>query len=203
MNIVLVGASGFIGSALLKEAVGREHRVTAIVRHPEKIAPGPRVEVFRADVTKEEDVSVLLSGADAVIVSVKFQLIDQNALLSTLRKTRVARILIVGGAGSLEVGPGKSLVDEPGFPAEYKAEALAAREFLHRLRGAKELNWTYLSPSAVIVPGERTGRFRLGVDRLLVDGKGESRISVEDFAMAMIDELENPKHPRMRFTVGY
>lgn len=203
MNIVLVGASGFIGSAVLKEAVDRKHYVMAVARHPEKIAPGPRVEAFRADVTKEEDVSVLLSGAESVIVSVKFHPIDQNAFLNTLRKSRPARVLVVGGAGSLEVSPGRALVDEPGFPAEYKDEALAARDFLNRIRGAKELDWTYLSPSAIIAPGERTGRFRLGVDRLLVDDRGESRISVEDFAMALVDELENPKHPRMRFTVGY
>jgi putative NADH-flavin reductase len=203
MNIVLVGASGFIGSALLKEAVGRRHHVTAVVRHREKITPGPGVDVVQADVTQEDTVSELLAGADAVIVSVQYHTVDQQALLNTLRKSRVARVLVVGGAGSLEVAPGKPLVDEPGFPAEWKAPALAAREFLNHLRGAKGLNWTYLSPSAMIAPGERTGTFRLGVDRLLVDEKGESRISVEDFAMALIDELENPKHPRMRFTVGY
>jgi putative NADH-flavin reductase len=203
MNIVIVGASGFIGSALVKEAVGRGHRVTAIARDSQKIVPGPRIEAVGGDVTREESVFDALAEADVAIVSLPYHTIDTQALLNTLRKARVARVLFVGGAGSLEVAPGKLLIDTPTFPEEWKGTAWAAQDLLYKLRGIREINWTYVSPSAMIAPGERTGTFRLGTDRLLVDAKGESRISVEDFAMAMVDEIEDPKYPRTRFTVGY
>jgi uncharacterized protein len=112
-------------------------------------------------------------------------------------------LLVVGGAGSLEVAPGVQLVDTPDFPEAYKPEALAGRDFLNVLRGEQELDWTFLSPSALFVPGERTGKFRLGTERLLVGSGGESRISMEDYAIALVDELETPRHSRQRFTVGY
>ena len=113
------------------------------------------------------------------------------------------RLLFVGGAGSLEVKPGVQSVDLPGFPTEYKQGALATREALNILRQETSLDWSFLSPSADLSPGQRTGKFRLGTDLLLTDAKGESRISVEDYAIAMIDEMEKPKHIRRRFTVGY
>lgn len=203
MNIVVVGASGFIGSALVKEAVGRGHHVTAVARDTKKIVPGPGIEVVQGDATREESVFDALAEADVAIVSLQYHTIDTQALLNTLRKVRVVRVLFVGGAGSLEVAPGKLLIDEPAFPEEWKGTARAAQDLLNTLRGIRELNWTYVSPPAMIAPGERTGVFRLGTDRLLADDKGESRISVEDFAMAMIDEIEDPKYPRTRFTVGY
>jgi putative NADH-flavin reductase len=112
-------------------------------------------------------------------------------------------LLVVGGAGSLEVESGGQLVDTPQFPAEYKPEASAGRDFLQVLRSEQELDWTFLSPSALFVPGERTGKFRLGEDQLLVDDSGESKISFEDYAIALIDELMTPQHSRQRFTVGY
>jgi len=124
-------------------------------------------------------------------------------VINGLKKAGVKRLLVVGGAGSLEVKPGLQLVDRPEFPSEYKQGSLAVREALNILRKETSLEWTFLSPSAVLEPGRRTGTFRLGMDQLLTDAKGESRISVEDLAIALIDELENLKHIRRRFTVGY
>jgi hypothetical protein len=114
-----------------------------------------------------------------------------------------ARLAVVGGAGSLEVAPGVQLVDTPEFPAEYKAEALAGRDFLGVLRSTQDLDWTYLSPSAILMPGERTGAFRLGKDQLLTAPDGRSWITVEDYVIALTDELERPQHRRERFTAGY
>lgn len=203
MKVVLVGASGFIGSVILKELVERGHDVTALARNPEKIRPHSRVLTRKADMNVSAALSPLFSEADAVIISLHYHTIDQQALLKTLRNARVKRVFFVGGAGSLEVSSGKRLIDTPGFPDEYKATALGAQKLLDSLRIEKEINWTYLSPSAAIVPGERTGRFRSGKDTLLVNEQGESRISVEDLAMAIVDELENPRFFRTRFTVGY
>jgi hypothetical protein len=128
---------------------------------------------------------------------------DAAKIIAAVKKAGVPRLLVVGGAGSLEVAPGVALVDTPNFPAQYKSEALAGREFLNRLRAEKELAWTFLSPSAVLAPGERTGKFRLGKDQLLADAEGQSHISMEDYAIALVDELEQPRHTRERFTVGY
>lgn len=203
MNIVLAGASGFIGSAILKEAVIRGHFVTALVRHPEKIRPQERVFVRKSDIMQDPEVSGLFSQSDAVVISLHYHTVDQERLLNSLRNSRPPRVLFVGGAGGLEVSSGKRLLDEPGFPVQYKPTAMGAQKLLERLRDEKEINWTVLAPSAVIAPGERTGKFRLEKDRLLVNEKGESRISVEDFSMALVDELENPRYERARFTVGY
>jgi putative NADH-flavin reductase len=124
-------------------------------------------------------------------------------IIDGVKEAGVKRLLVVGGAGSLEVAPGVQLVDTPQFPEQWKAGALAAREVLYLLRDESELEWTFLSPSNMIAPGERTGRFRLGTDQLLTDANGQSWISLEDYAVAMLNELEDPKHIRQRFTVGY
>ena len=126
-----------------------------------------------------------------------------QAIIGAVKKAGVKRLLVVGGAGSLEVAPGRLLIDTPEFPAEYKPEALAGKEFLRVLRAEHDLDWTYLSPSAVFVPGPKTGTFRLGTDSLLTGADGKSWVSMEDFAIAMVDELEKPRHSRQRFTVGY
>ena len=154
-------------------------------------------------VNDESGLAKLLSGHDAVISAVRFQSMHSQILIKAVKKAEVDRLLVVGGAGSLEVAPGVQLVDTPGFPSEYKAEALAGRAFLNLLRGEMALNWTFLSPSAFFGPGERTGKFRIGENQLLTDSNGKSWISQEDFAIAMLDELEVPHHPRERFTVGY
>jgi putative NADH-flavin reductase len=203
MKLALIGATGNVGSRLLAEALHRGHSVTAIVRQPGKLAPQPDLTERIGDVRKPDALAEALRGHDAVISSVRFVDSDEPSLVAAVKKSGVSRLLVVGGAGSLEVAPGVALIDTPQFPAAYKVEASAGRDFLNALRRETELNWTFLSPSALFVPGERTGRFRVGGDQLLKDKDGKSWISMEDYAIAMLDEVETPKHPRQRFTVGY
>lgn len=212
MNIGLIGATGFIGSALLKEALARGHKVTALVGHPEKLAAHEGLTARAADVMDLAGLTAQLKGFDAVIsafsghaqgdVQAYYEAGIRN-IVTAAKEARAPRLLVVGGAGSLDVAPGVQALDTPGFPAQYKATAEGARQALHLLRGEKSLDWTMLSPSAVIAPGRRTGIFRLGGDAMLVGADGASTISVEDYAVAMIDELERPAHSRKRFTVGY
>ncbi|WP_107675738.1 NAD(P)-dependent oxidoreductase [Agrobacterium sp. LAD9] len=201
-NIALIGASGNAGSRILKELSDRGHKVTAIARSPEKIASLPNVVAKQGDVFDQAGLSELLKGHDAVISAVHFTASDPLTLIEAVRASGVPRYLVVGGAGSLEIAPGQRVVDLPDFPAAYKAEATKGAEFLDRLRGEKQLDWTFLSPSAEFVPGERTGKFRIGKDELLSNAEG-SRISFEDYAIAIVDEIEKPQHSRQRFTVGY
>jgi putative NADH-flavin reductase len=213
MKIAVIGATGFVGSAILQEALQRGHEVTAIVRHTEKVKPHPKLRPHKADVQKGDEVTRSVAGHDTVISAFNpgwtnpnmydLQVKGTRAIIDGVKKAGVKRLLFVGGAGSLEVKPGVQSVDLPEFPAEYKQGALATREVLNLLRNEPSLDWSFLSPSADLSPGQRTGKFRLGTDQLLADAKGESRISVEDYAMAMIDEVEKPKHIRRRFTVGY
>jgi putative NADH-flavin reductase len=202
MKVAVIGATGNIGSKIVIELLTRGHDVSGITRHPEQLQPNVKFTARRGDVN-EAGLAELLAGHDAVVSAVKFQTMDPNILIRAVKKTAVKRLLVVGGAGSLDVAPGVQLIDTPDFPEGSKGEALAGREFLNILRGQRELDWTFLSPSAVLAPGERTGKFRLGTDQLLVDEKGESKMSIEDYAVAMVDELESPRHSRRRFTVGY
>ncbi len=201
-KIALIGASGNAGSRILKELSDRGHQVTAIARNPEKIASLPNVVAKKGDVFDQAGLSELLKGHDAVISAVHFTASDPVTLIEAVRTSGVSRYLVVGGAGSLEIAPGQRVVDLPDFPAAYKAEATKGAEFLDRLKGEKQLDWTFLSPSAEFVPGERTGKFRIGKDSLLSNEAG-SRISFEDYAIALVDEIEKPQHSRQRFTVGY
>ena len=203
MKLALIGATGFVGSQLLVEATARGHHVTAIARSASKVEKSDRVTPLAVDIANELALVQALRGHDAAISATKFLETDAARLIRAIRDSGVPRWLVVGGAGSLEVAPGVELVDTPQFPREYHAEASAGREFLRRLRGETGVEWTFLSPAALLVPGPRTGKFRVGGDRLIVDETGESRISVADYAMAMIDEVERPQHSRRRFTVGY
>lgn len=203
MKVALIGASGHVGSRILAELARRGHEITAIVRNPEKVEAGAKVTAVKGDVYDEAALAKLLSGHEAVISAVHFTASDPQILIRAVKASGVPRYLVVGGAGSLEVAPGVKLVDTPEFPAAYLDEARKGGDFLELLKGERELNWTFLSPSALIQPGERTGKFRLGTDQLLVDENGQSAISTEDFAVALIDELEQPRHERRRFTVGY
>jgi len=213
MKIALIGATGFVGAAILQEALNRGHEVTAIARNPEKLDAHPKLHVQKGDVYSEDEVARCVTGHDAVISAFNpgwsnpdiydQQVKGTRAIIHGVKKAGIKRLLFVGGAGSLEVKPGVQSVDLPGFPAEYKQGALATRETLTMLRQETGLEWSYLSPSADLSPGQRTGKFRLGTDQLLKDANGESRISVQDYAMAMIDEVEKPNHIRRRFTVGY
>ena len=203
MKIAVIGASGNAGSRISVELVRRGYSVTAIVRNPEKVAAQSGVTPVKGDVMDQAGLARLLAGHDAAISSVHFLASDPAKLIAAAKESKVGRYLVVGGAGSLEVAPGVRLVTTPNFPVAYKAEAEAGAAFLDLLRAEKELNWTFLSPSALFVPGERTGKFRLGTDQLLTAADGKSSISFEDFAVALADEIERPVHIRQRFTVGY
>ena len=207
MKVVLYGASGTIGSRILNELISRNHEVTAVARHPAKVnAPG--VRILAGDVLDASAVAAAAQGADAAISAYspggepEKLLAATKSLISGLSKAGVRRFLMVGGAGSLEVAPGQKLYDSPDFSAAWKAVALAHGDALALLKRS-DLDWTNLSPAAYIEPGQRTGTFRLGKDALLVDESGESRISAEDYAVALVNELEHPQHVRQRFTVGY
>ena len=202
-KVALIGASGFIGSRLLAELSARGHAVTAIVRSPEKVAALPGVTAVKGDVFDKDGLAKSLAGHDAVISAVHFTASDPQVLLAAVRQSGVKRYLVVGGAGSLEVAPGVKLFNTPQFPAIYLDEARKGGVFLDLLEQEQVLDWVFLSPSALIQPGERTGKFRLGTDQLLVDAKGDSSISAEDYAIALVDEREKPAHRRRRFTVGY
>ncbi|MGO9939279.1 MAG: NAD(P)-dependent oxidoreductase [Terracidiphilus sp.] len=208
MKVVLFGASGMIGSRVLAELLRRGHVVTAVARNPEKIE-GTGAKVVKGDITDEASVAAIAKGAEGVIsayappqTNVASLPAAIRSLLGGLSKAGVKRLIVVGGAGSLEVAPGVQLVDAPNFPEQWKGIALAHRDVLPILKESA-LDWTCLSPAAFIQPGERTGKFRLGGTRLVTDAKGESRISAEDYAVALVDELENPKHVRQQFTVAY
>jgi len=212
MHIALIGASGFIGSALLKEALSRQHQVTALVSRPEKITTSAQLTAHATDVQNLAQLTQQLQGFDAVISAFSghangdvlgYYVSGIKNIVEATKNANVNRLLVVGGAGSLEVAPGLQVIDTPDFPQAYRASAEGARQALNLLREESRLNWTMLSPSAMIAPGQRTNQFRLGKDQLLIATDGKSHISVEDYAVAMINELEQATYPRQRFTVGY
>ena len=212
MTIALIGASGYVGSAILREALWRGHQVTAVVRNTAKLIAQPGLRAISADVLDTATLTSVLVGHAAVISAFSGHSQAQireyygrgmRSIIAAVKQARVPRLLVVGGAGSLDVAPGVQLVDTPHFPSPWKQTAEGARDALQLLRAERELDWTMLSPSALLERGLRTGKFRLGTDQLLVDAAGESYISLEDYAVAMIDELERPMHSRQRFTVGY
>jgi uncharacterized protein len=212
MKIVLFGASGTIGSRIVREALGRGHDVTAVIRHPAGIpAGGDHVGAEQGDVTNAADVARVAHGAGAIVSAVApsggqplSMLTDAaRALIAGARTAGVKRLVIVGGAGSLETPEGGRVMDRANFPDAWKPIAQAHADALQVYQTeAGGLDWTYLSPAAVIQPGVRTGRYRTGGDRLVVDDQGNSHISAEDFAVASMDELERPAHLGRRFTVA-
>jgi len=203
MKVAIIGATGNAGSRIASELVNRGHQVTGIVRHPEKGLGGAGLTLQKGDVKDQAGLARLLAGHDVVVHSVRFLDTDERSVVGAAKSAGVKRLLVVGGAGSLEVAPGSALIDTPNFPAVAKPEASAGREFLNALKPERELDWTYLSPSIFFSPGERTGSFRVGQDQLLTAADGKSSISMEDYAIAMADEIERPQHSRQRFTVGY
>ncbi len=213
MNIALIGATGFVGKAVLEELLSRGHTVRALQRDAAKLAARPGLTVRSVDVLGGGDLAAALAGVDAVVSAFNAGwgnpnlhddfLRGSDAIAAAARAAGV-RLLVVGGAGSLFIAPGQQLVDSPAFPAEWKSGALAAREALSRLRAdTTGLDWTFLSPAMHLAPGARTGQFRLGGENPVFDAQGESHISVEDLALAIVNELEAPQHRRARFTVGY
>ncbi len=203
MKIALIGATGNVGTRILAEALSRGHQVTGIARSAEKLKGRNGVTPKQVDLADESKLAEAVRGHDAIVVSVRYQHNDVRHALAAAKAAGVRRILFVGGAASLEASPGVRLLDTPGFPEAIKVEAAPAAAALDRIREEKALDWTFVSPSIVLGPGERTGKFRIGGDQVLKDANGESRISYEDLAVAILDELENPRHIRKRFTVGY
>lgn len=202
MKVAVLGASGRAGSEITAELVRRGHEVIAIARKPEAIAAAPGVTAVAGDATNPDALTGLITGADAVISALHFDVTAQT-LLSAVKAAGVSRLLITGGAASLEVAPGKILFEAMDLPEEWKPAILGGITFLNEIRKETEVDWTFFSPAAFIEEGPRTGTFRLGTDQLVVDDKGESRISFADYAIAMVDELEQHRHPRARFTAAY
>lgn len=203
MKVALIGATGNAGSRILKELSNRGHQVLALARHPETLAPLPGVTTRAVDANDVATLGAALRGHDAVISAVKFKEANCQGLIDAVRGAGVKRYLVVGGAGSLETAPGVREMDSPKFPPHVKPEAQAGADFLALLQQQSDLDWTFLSPSRFFIAGERTGKFRLGTNQLLVDPAGKSSISFEDYAVALVDELEQSKHVKARFTVGY
>jgi putative NADH-flavin reductase len=207
MNIVLLGATGKSGSRILTELLARGHKVTAVARNIGKLPAA--VEAKQDDLSDVDAIASIIAGADAVISAYGPPVDDPDALIGVTERLIAAvekagdiRLLVVGGAGSLEVAPGISLLASGHLPAAWVPIATSHDKVL-RLLKASRISWTYLSPAAFFEPGLRTGQFRLGGDELISDAKGESRISMEDYAIAMVDEVEKPAHVRQRFSVGY
>ncbi|MBL0743569.1 NAD(P)-dependent oxidoreductase [Chryseolinea lacunae] len=217
MKIALIGATGFVGTKILKEALQRGHQVTAIARDISKIqTQHANLTAKAGNVRNEDEVAALVKGHDVVVsaynpgwtnpeIYSEF-LAGSQSIQRGVKKANVKRLLVVGGAGSLEIAPGLQLVDTPEFPAEYKAGAQGARDFLNILRKEDQLDWTFLSPAILMHPGitdGRTGKYRTGTDQPVFNAQGESRLSVEDLSVAIVDELENKNFIRQRFTAAY
>ncbi|WP_054957750.1 NAD(P)-dependent oxidoreductase [Paenibacillus dakarensis] len=210
MNIAVVGAAGTIGKRIAEEAIRRGHQVTAVVRNPEKLSEDKeKMNIVRASAVDPSSIAEAVKGHDAVISAYgprfgeEEELLEAaRALIEGTRRGGVQRLLIVGGAGSLITDSGDALMDTPEFPSELKTLAMSHAD-AYGIYKESDLDWTYLSPAAIIEPGRRTGQFRIGTDRLITDESGSSRISVEDYAVAMLDELEDPQFTRTRFTVAY
>lgn len=216
MKLVIFGATGNVGRRIALEALRRGHDVVGVVRDPDAVsAPDPRVPLVKGDATRPDDVARAAKGADAVVSAISPRpnsrgleapslAANTKALIAGLRDAHVRRVLYVGGASSLEVAPGKALADTPDFPEAYRAEAREGRDALALWREqGKGLEWTYLSPAAEIGTGDRMGHYRTTDDKLLLDAKGRSFISFEDYAVAVLDELEDPQHVGRRFGVAY
>jgi hypothetical protein len=214
MHLVVFGAGGNVGQRIVSEALNRRHRVTAAVRDDATILPQHNLDVVEADATQSRSVAQVSSGTDAIVSAISprpgedgrkaSSLTDAaTALIEGARSSGVRRLIIVGGAGSLEREPGHQLVDQPDFPDAYKPEALAQRDALAVYRGsAGDLDWTYISPAAEIHPGRRTGAYRVSGDQLLTDEEGRSTISFEDYAVAVLDEIEQGAHFGQRMSVA-
>jgi len=215
MKIVIFGATGNVGQRVVTEALGRGHEVVGVVRDPDVVqSPDRRVKLVKGDATNADNVAKIVRGADAVVSAISPRpnarglpapslAANSRALIKGLRDAKVKRVLYVGGASSLEVAPGKALADMPDFPEIYREEAREGREALAIWRNeARGLGWTYLSPAAEIAPGKRTGKYRTTDDKLLLDANGKSFITFEDYAAAVLDELERPQHVGKRFGVA-
>ena len=214
-NVLVIGATGFVGSAVLNELVSRGHKVTAVVRNIEKVAKSELVDAVKEDVANVDAIAKLAEGKDAIISAYNpgwtnpdiAALISENypKILSAAKKSGVERLLIVGGAGTLFCAPGLRVVDSGAIPAEIMGGVRPLGDFyLNTLMNENDIDWVFFSPAGVFdQEGKKTGNYRLGKDDLIVDGEGNSHISVQDYADAMVNELEKPAHHKERFTIGY
>ena len=209
MHIALYGATGKSGSRILTELLSRGHQVTAIVRNPAKLAAQPGLTVVEGDVSSASTIAAKIEGVDAVVSAYGPPPDDTDQLLpvtehfiEAVKEAGTPRFIVVGGAGSLEVAPGVTVIESGHIPAEWLPIAVSHAKVLKLLQKST-INWTYFSPAGFFVPGERTGKFRLGTNQLIANEQGDSRISLEDYAIALVDELEKPQHERERFTIGY
>lgn len=214
-RIAIIGASGFVGSAILNEALSRPLQIYAIVRNPLNIkVTSLNLNVVKADVTDEDNLTKILSHTDAVISAYNpgwknpdiynDTLKGYTHIINACKKANVKRLLVVGGAGTLYVEPNKTLIDTGTLPKAVLPGVEGLAEVYYKyLKPEKDLDWVFFSPAASLFPGKRTGTYRLGKDDMIVDSQGESTISIEDYAMAMLNELENPQHHKERFTIGY
>ena len=214
-SVVLIGASGFVGTAILNELLSRGHKVTAVVRNPEKInVSNSNLRIVKADVSDTDAMTEACKDKDAIISAYnpgwsnpdiyEETLRNYPLILGAAKQSEVKRLLCVGGAGTLFCAPGLRVVDSGAIPDGIMGGVKSLGEFyLNTLMHEKEIDWVFFSPAGTLEPGKRTGQFRLGKDDLIVDENGNSHISVEDYAVAMVDELENPKHHYERFTIGY
>jgi uncharacterized protein len=205
MKIALIGATGFVGTPLLAELLARGHQVTVLARNPGKLPAQVGLTVVAADALDAAQVTKAAAGHDAVISAYNPGWTEPRIsdIFAGVKQSGVKRFLMVGGAGSLFVAPGVQLVDTPEFPAEYKVAAGAAREALNLIQKETSLDWTFLSPAIMLNPGERTGKYRVGADApLWAEGGAPGSISVQDLAVAIVDEIEDPRHIQKRFTVA-
>jgi uncharacterized protein len=209
MNVVLYGSTGKAGSRILKELTSRGHRVTAISRNPAKLQGITGISTNKDDLSDVSKTAEVIRGADAVISAYgppqdnTEEIVEvTQRLVDAVKRGGSPRLIVVGGAGGLNVAPGVTLIDSGFLPDAYKPIAKSHVRAMNVLR-ASDIDWTYLAPAAYFEPGERTGKFRLGKDELIANEKQESRISMEDYAIALVDELEKPDHRKQRFSVGY
>ncbi|MDB5422435.1 MAG: NAD(P)-dependent oxidoreductase [Brevundimonas sp.] len=202
MKIAVLGASGRAGSEITKELASRGHDVTAIARKPEAIPTGANIIPVQGDASDVAALAALIKGSDAVVSALHFD-VTAATILSALKTAGVPRLLVTGGAASLEVAPGVRLIDTPEFPDAWKGMAQGGITFLDALKAETEIDWTFFSPAAEIEETPRLGHFRLGGDQLVTDAEGHSHISFADYAIAMADEVEQHKHSRRRFTAAY
>lgn len=214
-NVVLIGASGFVGNAILNELLSRGHKVTAVVRNPEKInVSNSNLEIVKTDIADTNAMVGICKGKEAIISAYnpgwtnpdiyEVTLRNYPLILEAVKRSGAKRLLCVGGAGTLFCAPGLRVVDSGAIPDAIMGGVKSLGEFyLNTLMNEKDIDWIFFSPAGTLEPGKRTGKFRLGKDNLIIDENGISHISVEDYAVAMVDELENPKHHCERFTIGY
>lgn len=211
MKICIFGASGMVGSRVVQEALSRGHSVTAVLRDPSKVTlEHPDLKVVQGNVMSESDVSRIAKGHDCVVSAIRSEdkpggsdvTLAAQALVKGLKEAGISRLIVVGGAGMLNDGNGALVCDAPGFPEKVRRGSLKHFDALKEYR-ASELDWSVLSPAYSLAPGERTGTFRLGVDQIIRNAEGESRISAEDYAIAMVDEIERSQYVRQNFTLAY